>query len=325
MSMSPRRTSRPCSAAGVVVPAGSGRSRPRAGQDRHARPAVCARPALSALSSGQRSRLARCLRRVGRRLPGGAEVVARRVRRPRGLDRRRRKRGRRSARRSERNGTARRGAGRVHAGARGAGGPLAERTGRGLPRGRERPARRHLRRGRRAGSGPRRRRRPRGAAGRHDDRRRARRRRRPGSRAVRDIRGSAGQRARDAPPQHRPLDDRRGGDQPVREPPPRRARPPARQPGRARALDGDGQHPRPVGSDAFTTATRTCSPATPPPASTCTARMSAPAARSGTSRRTAPTSTTVRARARHAAYWFQGDLADEEGDRDPSGADGGDR
>jgi 5-(carboxyamino)imidazole ribonucleotide synthase len=30
----------------------------------------------------------------------------------------------------------------------------------------------------------------------------------------------------------------------------------------------------------------------------------------------------VRARARHAAHWFEGGLADEEGDRDPSGRDG---
>ena len=66
-----------------------------------------------------------------------------------------------------------------------------------------------------------------------DDRQGARRRRDPRGRAVRDPRrAGAGQRARDAAPQHRPLDPGRCGHQPVREPPARGPGPAARAPRR---------------------------------------------------------------------------------------------
>ena len=85
------------------------------------------------------------------------------------------------------------------------------------------PARRRARRRRRASS-------PSAIA------ERARRHRRARRRAVRDDgRAPARQRARDAPAQHRPLDDRRRGHQPVRAAPARRARPAARRPVAARA------------------------------------------------------------------------------------------
>ena len=129
------------------------------------------------------------------------------------------------------------------------------------------------------------------------DRRRARRHRRAGRRALRDQRRpGARQRARDAPAQHRPLDPGRRGDLAVREPPARRARPAARLAGAARAVDGDGQHPRRPRrhrSAACTTATRTRWRATRTCGCTSTARTSARGARSGTSTPTATTSTSA--------------------------------
>ena len=70
----------------------------------------------------------------------------------------------------------------------------------------------------------------RGAAG------RARLRRRPRRRALRGRRPAARERVRAAGAQHRALDDRRRGDEPVREPPAGDPRPAARVDGRARAV-----------------------------------------------------------------------------------------
>ena len=92
----------------------------------------------------------------------------------------------------------------------------------------------------------------------------------------------ARQRARDAPPQHGPLDPGRRRHVAVREPPARRARPAARLAGRPRAVDGDGQHPRRPDAVACTTATRMRWPATRGCASTSTARSRGRVARSGT-------------------------------------------
>ena len=192
-------------------------------------------------------------------------------RRPRRLRRqgrlgRGRDRGRRLAEALERRASAAgRGAGRLRARAGRAGGPLAARPGGGATRSSSPCSATASARGGRPGARPRRR------AGRAGPARsrcaiaaRARRDRGPGGGAVRDRRRpGAGQRAGDAPAQHRPLDHGRRGHQPVREPPARRARPAARARPRRRAVDGDGQHPRRRPTPTLlTTATRTCWPAT---------------------------------------------------------------
>ena len=170
----------------------------------------------------------------------------------------------------------RRGAGRLPARAVRAGGPLAVGPGGRLAGRRLDPARRHLPRGDRPGA--RTSTRPwRSEAQQHrdDGRGRARRHGRARRRAVRDRRRpGAGQRARDAAAQHRPLDPGRRGHQPVREPPARGARPAAGRAARARAVDGDGQHPRwgPTAPVTSTTATPTRSPATRGCGCTSTAR-----------------------------------------------------
>ena len=74
----------------------------------------------------------------------------------------------------------------------------------------------------------------RGRGDRDEAPRRARLRRRAGGRAVRGRGEAARERVRAACPQHRPLDDRRRGDEPVREPRARRSRAPARLDGGAR-------------------------------------------------------------------------------------------
>jgi hypothetical protein len=106
----------------------------------------------------------------------------------------------------------------------------------------------------------------------------ARRHRHPGGRALRDQRRpDPGQRARDAPAQHRPLDPGRRGHQPVREPPARRLDLPLGSPAPRAAVDGDGQHPRrrPRAGRTCTTATRTRWRATRGCGCTSTARRSA--------------------------------------------------
>ena len=109
----------------------------------------------------------------------------------------------------------------------------------------------------------------RGAAG------RAGLRRRPRGRALRGGRPAARERVRAAGAQHGALDDRRRGDEPVREPPPRNPRPPARADGRPRAV-GDGQPDR-RGAAGW----RSCSRSRVR-ASISTGRSRAPAARSAT-------------------------------------------
>ena len=106
--------------------------------------------------------------------------------------------------------------------------PLAQRPGRGVPGRRLDPARRHLPRGRRPRAGPLARPGRSGAGDRPAGRRCARRHGHPRRRALRDDRRpDPGQRAGDAPPQHRPLDPGRRRDVPVRESPARRHGPPA--------------------------------------------------------------------------------------------------
>ena len=111
-----------------------------------------------------------------------------------------------------------------------------------LAAGRERPPRRDPARlagaGGRAPAG-------RGGGARDAAARRARLRRRARARAVRGRRPAARERVRAARPQHRPLDDRRRRHEPVREPPARDPRPAARLDRRARAV-GDGQPDRRV-------------------------------------------------------------------------------
>ena len=118
-----------------------------------------------------------------------------------------------------------------------------------------------------------------GAADRAADRRRARRHRHPRRRAVRDHRRpGAGQRARDAPAQHRALDPGRRGHLQFENHLRAVLDLPLGSPGAAGAVDGDGQHPRRRRRDAAgcTTATRTRWPATRGCGCTSTARTLRP-------------------------------------------------
>ena len=201
----------------------AGRARARPGQGGDARAARSPRRPVPAQRGRRDDR-----RRRGVRVPVRPEDHARRLRRQgrlvRGVGRGVRGAVRRGGR--GRGRPAGRGTGRLPPRAVRARGPLTERAGGGLPGRRLDPARRHLPRGRRAGARPARRARPRGPADRPDHRQGARGDRRARRGAVRDDRRpGARQRARDAAAQHRPLDPGRRRHVPVREPPPRGARP----------------------------------------------------------------------------------------------------
>ena len=128
-----------------------------------------------------------------------------------------------------------------------------------------------------------------------DHRQGARRRRDPRRRAVRDQRRpDAGQRARDAAAQHRPLEPGRRGHQPVREPPARGPRPAARLAGAARAVDGDGQHPRRPGRPGRAPVRRLPARAGPRPAAAGAPVRQGAAARAARSATSTPTATTSR-------------------------------
>ena len=144
-------------------------------------------------------------------------------------------------------------------------------------------------------------------SGRPAHRRRAGRHRGARGRDVRHRRRRARQRARDAPAQHRPLDDRRRADQPVRAAPARRARPAARRhlvPRRTWSWPTCSAARTPTCTPATCTAWRT----TPARRCTCTARTSGPAARSGHVTDVGDDLDDVRARARHAAAYLRGDI-----------------
>ena len=209
-----RRTSRP------------GRARPRPGQGRDAPPARGARRAVPAQRRRHHDRRGRGLRPAVR-----PQDHPRRLRRQGRVGRPRPRRGAGGLRRRGRcrRGGAGRGARRLPARALRPRRPLAQRPGRGVPGRRLDPARRHLPRGHRPRAGPLARPGRSGAGDRPARRRCARRHGHPRRRALRDDRRpDPGQRAGDAPPQHRPLDPGRRRDVPVRESSARRHGPPAR-------------------------------------------------------------------------------------------------